>query len=191
MGDLKMQGMLCRGSEILRKQVTNYKGHSFLSRFLLFGVGGWLYKKHPHIVDALFSAVTSDLQDLFYNGVEIPMAGETFWVGVIALKGDMAFRKSTMSLTRSYANLTQSGNVAICHNCAAGSAGIQFEDLSEDPCWVGTMFQQRPWSTTPVLAGIPYDDSRPEQMMYNDIFHVHKLGVCRDPFGETWFPRLP
>lgn len=36
--------------ETARKQLTNYKGHSYLSKWLLFGVGGWVYKKHPHIV---------------------------------------------------------------------------------------------------------------------------------------------
>ena len=37
-------------SELCRQQMTNYKGHSYLSHFLLFGVGGWMYKKHPHVM---------------------------------------------------------------------------------------------------------------------------------------------
>ena len=163
--------------EISKKQVTNYTGHSYLSHCLLFGVAGWLYKKEPHIVDALFAAVTNDLTELFYNGVQVSNS-ETFYGAVINIKGDMAFHKSTMSLTRSYSNVTAGTEVPICHACAAGSPGVAFEDVTEDPCWVPTLFFERPWpqDNPPVLSRIPYDDNCPEQLLCGDIFHVHKLG---------------
>ena len=172
--------------EILKKQVTNYTGHSYLSHWLLFGVAGWLYKKEPHIVDELFAVLTNDLKELFFNGVQVSNS-ETLYGAVINIKGDMAFHKTTMSLTRSYSNLSTVADVPICHSCAAGSPGIAFEDVTEDPCWVPTMFFERPWplDNPPILSRIPYDDTCPEQILCGDIFHVHKLGLMRDTVGSV------
>ena len=43
--------------QIAQKQLTNFKGHSYLSRWLIFGLGGWVYKKHAHIPTALFTRI--------------------------------------------------------------------------------------------------------------------------------------
>lgn len=172
--------------ETLRKQVTNYTGHSYLTHCLLFGLAGWLYKKQPQLVDALFAIMSEDLTKLFYTGVQLPNS-ETFYGAVIAIKGDMAFHKQTMSLTRSYANATTKDHSLLCHACLAGSPDAPFEDVSEHPAWVSTMFTERPWNEAepPVMSTIPYDDSRPEQVLRGDIFHLHKLGVVRDTVGSV------
>ena len=169
---------------LARQQVTNYKGHSYLSHWLLFGVGGWFYKKHPSIVDDLFKAIATNLQSLFEKGVSLS-DGSVIYGAVVAIKGDLDFHKKSMALTRSYANVGQVSENKICHACMAGAPGCQFEDYSEIPQWQSSMFIERPWdqSQTPVLSKIPYDQSCPEQILQWDIFHVFKLGVARDIIG--------
>ena len=170
--------------EIARGQLTNYKGHSYLSRWILFGVGGWIYKKRPEIVNVLLTEITNDLRDLFHTGVETT-SGKVFFGAVIAIKGDMAFHKSLMRLDRSYHNLDTAGVTEICHHCLAGGPGFSFEDFSEDPMWVQSMYLQRPWPSDqpPPMAAIPYDPDCPEQILQGDIFHIHKVGVARDVIG--------
>ena len=170
--------------EIARKQLTNYKGHSYLSKWLLFGVGGWIYKKQPHIMDELLQIATADLQQLFYNGVELSN-GERVFGAVIGVKGDMAFHKQTMRLLRSYYNCGQKVNIPLCHHCLAGNDQYKFEDFGEDPSWVASMYMERPWpvENPPPLSNIPYDNTCPEQALQGDIFHIHKLGVARDVIG--------
>ena len=89
----------CRKS--LKKQLTNYGGHSYLSRWLLFSLPSWVYVQHPEVLTALIERLAGDLRSLFH---------ERFWVGpqrfyaaVIFVKGDMAWHRQTYNLTRSYA----------------------------------------------------------------------------------------
>ena len=170
--------------ETARKQLTNYKGHSFLSKWLLFGVGGWVYKKHPEIVEYLMEAITENLTQLFVDGVTLD-SGEQVFGAVIAIKGDLDFHKKTMNLTRSYANVGTRNEREICHACLAGGEVYKFEDYSERPQWEASIYVSRPWSLddAPVFSRIPYDGACPEQIVHWDLFHVHKLGVCRDAIG--------
>lgn len=167
-----------------RSQVTNYKGHSYLSRWLLFGMGGWLYKKFPHIVDELFEELRKGMDLLFHEGVTLA-TGDVVFGALVAVKGDMDFHKKSFSLQRSYANVGSRSELHICHLCEAGAPNINFEDYSEEPEWQNSMYSARPWpeDARPVLSLIPFDETCPEKMLANDFFHIHKLGVCRDVIG--------
>ena len=170
--------------EISRKMVTNFKGHSYLAHFLLFGAGGWLYKKHPHIVDELFAELTINLRRLFFDGVKLA-DGSYIYGAIIAIKGDMDFHKKAFRLTRSYANLGRTNAIEICHQCLAGGPRFDFEDYAEDPQWLQSMYSSRPWPLhdPPPLAGIIADPSCPERLLQGDLFHILKLGVSRDVIG--------
>ena len=169
--------------ESARKQYTNFKGHSYLSRWLLCGVGGWLYKRHPRVVDDLLEKITSNLKTLFHDGFDL--GDQQVFAAVIAVKGDLDFHKKTFNLTRSYSNLGDRHEIPMCHSCMAGSPGCRFEDFSEQPEWEITMNVQRPWplDNPPVLSEIPFNDSSPEQMLQWDVFHLFRLGVARDIIG--------
>lgn len=168
--------------ETARKQTTNYKGHSYLSKWLLFGAGGWLYKKHPYIIDAILEKLSMQFESLFYDGVALTN-GSIMYAAVINIKGDMDWHKKSMGLCRSYGNLGHDS--MICHHCHAGANNFPFEDYREDPDWATTFYRDRPWSTDdpPALSRIPYDDAVPEKILAGDIFHIHKLGVGRDVVG--------
>ena len=78
--------------QVARDQLTNYKGHSYLSRWFLFGAGGWLYKKHPHVVDVVTEEIVASLISLFHQGVMIN-DGQPIFAAVVHIKGDMDFHK--------------------------------------------------------------------------------------------------
>ena len=167
----------------LKNQNTNYRGSSFLSRFLLFSLGSWIYQKHPEVMETLLGKLTDDLASLFFRGL---LVGTDCWfAAVIAIKGDMAFHRQTYLLTRSYANAGTKFTGAICHMCEAGGQGPMFEDYSESPCWETTCFRSRPWDPEhgdPTLARVP-GYSAPERLLEPDPFHVVKMGVGRSIAG--------
>lgn len=170
--------------QLARAMLTNYKGHSYLSRFLLFGMGGWLYKKHPWVVQKALAEVSSCMCRLFEEGVQLAN-GETWYGAVVALKGDMEFHKKVITLSRSYANVGTINEIQICHHCLAGSPHYPFEDYSEDPKWEESLYRERPWldSTLPFFVQIPFDKLAPERLLQGDLFHIFKCGVGRDIVG--------
>ena len=167
-----------------RAMVTNFKGHSFLSRFLIFGMGGWMYKTRPYIIKEMLALLTEDLTELFHQGVTL-QNGETFYAAVIGVKGDMDFHHKVMELQRSYRELGTKNDTRICHLCHAGDPAYRFEDYTENPAWGSTVCTSRPWNETspPSLSSIPYDEKAPERMLTGDLFHIVKVGVGRDLVG--------
>lgn len=167
-----------------RAQSTNYKGHSYLSKFLLFGLGAWVYKKHTHIVDALLEEIRKGMDILFNQGITLNN-GKVIFASLVGIKGDMSFHRSIFNLSRSYSNVGTVNHNKICHCCEAGEEGCSFEDFSEEPTWSRTLYSTRPWpqDMRPTLSKIAFDESAPEQMLRNDFFHIYKLGVARDVIG--------
>ena len=55
---------------------TNYYGHSFLKRYYLFGLPGYLYDGEPGIIEQHLEAVAADLVSLFNTGVFVGETGE-------------------------------------------------------------------------------------------------------------------
>ena len=170
--------------ELARVMYTNYPGHSFGSRYLLFGLGGWVYKKNRHVVHKLFEVIVESFERMFTEGIIVN--GSRFFAGVVGCKGDMDFFAKYFNLERSYSNVMSRSLGFICHECMA-TAGSQsqvcFEDFSEDPAWATTLYRARPWSRKPVLVDLPCNFSAPEQMLKSDPFHVVKLGIARDLIG--------
>ena len=171
--------------KLVQHMYTNYKGHSFLSRFLPFGVGGWIYKKNTHVLYKLFEELVQAFEDLFTTGILLK-SGERFYGAIVGCKGDMDFFAKYFDLQRSYSKVIARNLGFICHECLA-TAGAQsqhgFEDFGEEPAWAQTQFTARPWSTNRLLANLPCDAATPERMLKSDPFHVVKLGLARDLIG--------
>ena len=170
--------------EVARKQITNFKGHSYLSRWLLFGMGGWTYKKNPHVFEALLDGLAEDLRALFYAGVQLD-SGVRVYGAVVAVKGDMDFHKKVFDLTRSYGHLGSVNQIRICHHCFAGDSENPFEDFAEPAAWEKSCWCERPWPVDkpPALSRIPYDVASPEWILRGDYFHIFKTGIGRDLAG--------
>ena len=169
---------------VASQQLTNFKGHSYVSRMLIFGIGGWVYKKHPHIIDTLYEELKVNMSDLFYNGVKLDN-GTVFYGACVGIKGDMDYHAKIFKLERSYSHVGTKNELDICHLCHAGRPGCKFEDFSESPVWLPTALQTRPWDLNdpPSLVMLPCDQAAPERILQNDVFHMLKLGVGRDIVG--------
>ena len=88
---------------------TNYSGNSYLTRFLLFGIPGYLYDKTPSVVQRHLEKVSNNLVELFHQGVLVQ--GIRYYAALVASKSDMKFQAFVVAqLTRSYANLASQGH---------------------------------------------------------------------------------
>lgn len=169
----------------------NAKGHSYLKRYLLFGLPhAWYKDGKDHILDKHLELVAANAKDFFENGVRLPN-GEVFYGAFIGLKGDLKFHKDvTVSLKRCYANMGSKNYLMMCSFCHAGLREYPFEETDEVPRWSETLFVDRPWETDPFLATIPFDSEEPEFGLKLDPFHIMKVGFNRDAVGSIVFTLL-
>ena len=164
---------------------TNHKGHSYVTRHLLFGLSSSIGKKNPHVTKWLFQTVVDSFERLMQEGVEVPGHGRYF-AALVGCKGDMDWHVKGYELTRCYLNAQSRGQGLLCHACEAASgaaARFPFEDFSEQPKWLPTLYRSRPWIGQPTLAGLPFDRVAPERAIVPDPLHVIKLGLARDLIG--------
>lgn len=180
-GDTKFQGDVHRAGS----QCVNDCGNEFLSKFLIFGMSSLKYKKHSGLLTQAFDMVAEDLKHLFTTGISI--RGQTFYAATLGLKGDLKFHHQIGNLTRSYYNAGARANHPMCSLCMAGHDAVMFEDLSDSPAWMETLFFERPWKEgcMPSLASIPFQSSCPEAIFRLDLFHCYKVGLGRDLTGST------
>ncbi|CAL1138554.1 unnamed protein product [Cladocopium goreaui] len=165
---------------------TNLKGHSYLTKHLIFGLPSYLYKEHEAILQKHLQLLSEDMCHLYETGIQL---GESLWHGVlIGVKGDMKFHAETCCrFDRYHANLGKIADLMMCPFCHAGQQGMPFEELDDTPLWTNSMFATRPWPAddSPHLATIPYDSfGRQEAMFSLDPFHVSKVGLIRDVVGS-------
>lgn len=171
--------------KVASKQHVNDAGNEFLSKFLLFGMSSLIYKKHKAILKQAFDMVVSDMTALFETGLTID--GHTYYVATLGVKGDLKFHHQMGNLSRSYYNVGTKENHPICSLCLAGQDGILFEDVSDHPPWMETLYLQKPWSAgnAPGLSLLPFQNGCPEALFRLDLFHCWKCGLGRDLTGST------
>ena len=169
---------------------TNYRGHSYLTRHLLFSLRHSIYRANPQVIDKLWQCMVDSFTRLLFNGVEVPRHG-TFYAAVLGVKGDMDFHTKSYELNRSYSHvITRRGNGGrnggmICFACHAGTGSqFPFDDFHATPAWSASLFRTRPWDNPwPVIANLPVHDLAPERAIVPDTLHVIKLGLARDLIG--------
>ena len=165
---------------------SNYCGHSYLTRHLLFGMRAWIYKKNPHVLEKLLQIMLADFERLMRQGVNIPGHG-VYFAAIVGCKGDMDWHAKCYNLLRCYTKVQSRTLGFLCHSCEA-STGVQsehsFDDFSEAPVWEPTLYRSRPFAEPwPLLARLPFDNEIPEKAIVPDILHIVKLGLARDLIG--------
>ena len=175
----------CSATEVALRQATTCKGHSYLTRHVLFGLPDWTYKHHPEILETMTEMVSDELSELFSSGLQI--GGKTWSAALVGVKGDLKqIAEKIAYLTRYYAHLGRVNYHGVCAHCLAGtSPEIPFDELSHEPSWLPTLHQQRPWESTPALCRVPFDPVAPEKVLKYDVFHCFKLGLGRDICGTV------
>ena len=167
----------------LKRQLTTYRGHSYLSRWLLFTVPSWIYSKYPEVLQTMLARLAGDLRSLFHEGFLV--GSKRFYAAAVVIKGDMDWHRQTFHLNRSYALVGTVTTGKLCHLCLAGGGGPVAEDYTDVPGWSHTLLVQRPWdahAAVPALANIPGYPA-PEELLEPDPFHVVKFGIGRSIAG--------
>ena len=170
--------------EAALKQSAACKGHSYLTRHVLFGLPDWIYKHHPEVLEKMTQQVADELTTLFSSGLEIN--GKVYTACLVGTKGDLKqIAEKIAYLNRYYARLGPVSYNGVCAHCMAGtSPTLPFDELSHEPSWASTLHQQRPWASTPALCTVPHDDDAPERVLKYDMFHLYKVGLGRDICGS-------
>ena len=168
----------------LQQQLPTSSGHSFLQRHLIFVLPTYLVKKGPEVLEAVLSATARDLEMLFTSGIQVD--DRQIYAAVVSLKGDAKWHASVGHFTRCYSRLGDVTSRPICPECHGGEASAPFEDTSNDPKWVASLYQTVPWSQSNPgpLEQIPYDDLAPARKYKRDLLHCFKIGLARDITGS-------
>ena len=170
---------------VASEQHVNDSGNEFLSKFLLFGMSSLIYKKDKGLLKEAFGMVAKDLTQLHEVGLSVN--GHQFFAATIGCKGDLKFHHQIGNLSRSYYNVGTKNENAICSLCLAGRPGFDFENCSDDPPWMRTMFAEKPWpeGSAPCMAQIPFQAGAPESIFRLDLFHCFKCDLGRDLTGSS------
>ena len=109
------------------------------------------------------------------------MHGRVWTFAIVGMKGDMKWHADLGNLLRHHGTRGKRRPLMMCPECHAGSAGMPYEDISESPAWMGSLYQTRPWEARHPLADCPFDPICPEK--------IHKRR--RFSHYKTWgFPTL-
>ena len=165
---------------------TNFRGHSYLTRHVLYGQRASVLQKNPHVLNEVLQIIVDDFNKLMVEGIEVPGHGTVF-AAIVGCKGDMDFHVKSYKLSRCYSKVQSRDQGFICHACLA-AAGVNsahnFDDFRESPDWEATMYSTRPFDENwPILANLPIDDDAPERAIVGDTLHIIKLGLARDLVG--------
>ena len=165
-------------------QLMNYVGHSFATRFLLGVMPKAAYENTPSVFQKFVSILADDFERLAKDGIICPVSGDSFFVGVLHVKGDWPFLVKIGELGRSFYNAPKRSSskkpcTGICHFCLAGRPNFPYEDLRMDAEWQFTVGEEKPWNKTPAVFKIPHDPTFPEGFLAADPFHTWHLGEGR------------
>lgn len=161
---------------------TNFKEHSFLSRFLLWVVPCELYKTHPGLIPFIMGKISKELRTLFLQGVVVQ--NQTWTFAIAGMKGDSKWHNSMGNFVRHFGTKGRKRSLLMCYECLAGSDSRPYEDVSFSPSWKDSVYTTRPWDVPPPVSIIPHDSMAGERLFKRDIFHIMKLGCMRH---YCWF----
>eukprot|EP00438_Fugacium_kawagutii_P025473 Skav203879 [mRNA] locus=scaffold252:78020:79714:+ [translate_table: standard] len=168
----------------------NYQGHTFTSRYLFAALPKALYTgENGHVWDALMLAAAEEAKFVFETGVADSHHGRgQFHMAIIRICGDWPFLTDSGCFARSFRNVQKHKTRSkppggICHQCAAGQIGYDFEELNTlRPKWLSTMFTQPLVNAGDVaspLSEIPHPPGQVASLWTYDIFHTWHIGIGR------------
>ena len=169
-------------------QVTNLKGHSFLSRHVLCALPTKVIRPSDdedtgdEALLNMLSLIYAELRELATCGITV--CGEKWHCQVTGMKGDLDFFRKAACLRRHWKR--QLGvNVPMCHECHAGHVAAPFEDVTQGARWKDTLWYERPWdeNSAPDLTQLVFQADAPERILRRDLFHNTKVGIFRDYIG--------
>ena len=128
-------------------QRLNCRHNSYLQKFLLFAYPSKHYPKMPGLLCALHKLICQQLAAVCATGIVVNE--RRYFFGIIGYKGDFEWHAKLVEYTRNYSHLGRVREIGCCPECAAGSPGVPFEDISTHAVWTTTICQDLPWRSPP------------------------------------------
>lgn len=181
--------------EPYEKMECNFHGHSLTTRFLLTALPKHFYTgERESIFQSLLDLAASEAEYMFYVGVKDTRTGRGKVNAVLLhISGDWPFLADSGCFLRSFRNVQKrktrkSLPNGICHLCAAGTMGWDFEQInSRKPRWLQSMHDP----SLPLFAEgspTPFYRVHPAKnigaLWAYDLFHTFHLGVARCFLGS-------
>ena len=164
------------------KMKTNFRGHTYTTRFLAGTMTKQMYNDNDDFFEALMGSVANEALHLATSGVE-DRYGQKHWMMVLRTVGDWPWLHRVGHLNRTYANVAKRLDQkpgGICHLCDAGFEHAPFEELAtRTPRWSKTMYMRSPFDATPAMARVPHSPGRLAEHFAFDVFHTIQLGIGR------------
>ena len=170
----------------------NYLGSSYKTRYLISVLLRKVYTKQVKTsLDDLVSVVADELKRLFYDGIELNIAGRKIklFCAMVGLKGDWPIHHKLGHVTRHFACKLTGKSRGICHLCLAGRAGFDLADYSQTAAWKSTYLVHPPFETPGPLARIPQSPHL-ELMFRYDPFHTFQKGCFAELAGSALVSQL-
>lgn len=173
----------------------NFHGHSLTTRFLLTALPKHFYTgERESIFQSLLDLAASEAEYMFYVGVKDTRTGRGKVNAVLLhISGDWPFLADSGCFLRSFRNVQKrktrkSLPNGICHLCAAGTMGWDFEQInSRKPRWLQSMHDPS-LPLFPEGSPTPFYRVHPAKnigaLWAYDLFHTFHLGVARCFLGS-------
>ena len=172
------------------KQLCNYKGHSYTSRFMICGLRKADYcGDNSSVFSALMSSVANQALSVSTEGVRDPQ-GKQRWLMLLHITGDWPWLHKSGGLKRSFHNAQKrKGQVVahgICHECKAGQNDVPFEQVgTKRPIWETTQYSEDPFSERTPFEVLPHVQGKLPALWVFDFFHTWHLGVAKRFIGSS------
>ena len=171
------------------KMTTNYKDHTYCTRFLCGVLPKKAYGPGDENLRNLLRVMASEAAFMATTGIQ-DARGHTYRMVMVKNVGDWPWLHKSGCFSRSFNNIQKHLSVktnpaGICHLCRAGQADCPAEDyMTRMPKWKATMFQQSPFAKVPEFAVVPHPPNRLESLFPYDLFHTWSLGVGKNYLGS-------
>lgn len=178
-------------------QGLNYVGNTWSTHLLIATM--MKNVSSPESISKLLAEFALDAESLLHNGLISTNGVDRVWFVHLATKGDLPALAKLAKFTRTFGNVPRASSSkkacrGVCWKClggqerdvANGKVAIPYEDVSKQPIWEPTIFQEVPWVEAPsILQGLGLDNSRAIDFFQSDFFHNMHLGVLKSYASST------
>ena len=179
---------------------VNFKGHTFITRFLVSVLPKSEYQANPEVFHRTMDKLAEEMKKMLDCGIRDSSTGVTYKFCILGVKGDMPYLQKAGRLKRSWNTTVKRGvqrkePPGVCHLCLAGTTWenrYPCEDTSHKPSWLPTVGVKVPWDTMPgFLRVLPHDKEHPGSYFKPDLWHCIHLGIGKSFIASTLQLALP
>eukprot|EP00435_Cladocopium_sp_Y103_P057691 s983_g20.t1 len=187
------RGMLNRqkpGKAPYLKQLPNFHGHTYTSRFLFAALPKHMYTgAASEIFDGLMELATDEVDFMFNVGLQDQYRGNAR-ACLLNITGDWPWLAKSGNIARSFLNVQKHREAAackgVCHLCKGGQPGYPYEEIgTRTPAWLGSLFSDDPFKTPPPFLRVAHVAGQGQALWFFDVFHTWHLGCAKHFLGSV------